>query len=42
MRKVIAALLASEYILIEITLFSCSPNFTNITKLWNIPSAFYL
>ena len=36
------AMLASEYILIDISLISCSPNFTNITELWNIPSAFYL
>ena len=35
-------MLASEHILIDITLISCSPIFTNITQLWNIPSAFYL
>jgi len=35
-------MLASEYILIDISLISGSPNCTNITGLWNIPSAFYL
>jgi len=40
--KGFSAMLASEHILIDITLISCNPNFTNITELWNIPSAFYL
>jgi hypothetical protein len=40
--KGFSAMLASEHILIDISLISCSPSFTNITKLWNIPSAFYL
>ena len=40
--KGFSAMLASEYILIDISLISCSPSFTNITELWNIPSAFYL
>ena len=35
-------MLAAEYILIDISLLSCSPNWTNITELWNMPSAFYL
>jgi len=35
-------MLASEYILIDISLISYSPSSTNITGLWNIPSAFYL
>jgi hypothetical protein len=35
-------MLAAEYILIDISLISYSPSFTNITELWNIPSAFYL
>jgi hypothetical protein len=35
-------MLAAEYILIDISLISCSPSCTNITELWNIPSAFYL
>ena len=35
-------MLAAEHILIEITLINYSPSFTNITELWNIPSAFYL
>ena len=40
--KGFSAMLASEYVLIDISLISCSPSFTNITELWNIPSAFYL
>src|SRR4029079_11547416 len=40
--KGFSAMLASEYILIDISLISYSPSFTNITELWNIPSAFYL
>jgi len=36
------AMLASEHILIDISLISYNPSFTNITELWNIPSAFYL
>src|SRR6185436_13663417 len=35
-------MLAAEYILIDISLISYSPICTNITELWNIPSAFYL
>jgi len=35
-------MLASEYILIDITLISYSPSFTNITELWNVTSALYL
>ena len=35
-------MLATEYILIDISLISYSPSFTNLTELWNIPSAFYL
>ena len=40
--KGLSAMLASEHILIDISLISCSPSCTNITELWNIPSAFYL
>ena len=40
--KGFSAMLASEHIRIDISLIGCSPNFTNITELWNIPSAFYL
>jgi len=35
-------MLATEYILIDTSLISYSPSFTNITEPWNIPSAFYL
>ena len=31
-------MLAAEHILIDITLISCSPSFTNITELWNLPA----
>ena len=31
-------MLASEYILIDISLISCSPICTNITQLWNLPA----
>ena len=40
--KGFSAMLASQHILIDISLISCSPSFTNITGLGNIPSAFYL
>ena len=40
--KGLSAMLASEHILIDISLISYSPSLTNITGLWNIPSAFYL
>ncbi len=40
--KGFSAMLAAEYILIDISLISYSPSITNITELWNIPSAFYL
>ena len=40
--KGLSAMLASEHILVDISLISCSPSCTNITELWNIPSAFYL
>jgi len=40
--KGLSATLAAEHILIDISLISCSSTFTNITELWNIPSAFYL
>ena len=40
--KGFSAMLAAEYVLIDISLISYSPSFTNITELWNIPSAFYL
>jgi hypothetical protein len=35
-------MLPEEQILIDISLISCSPGWTNITELWNIISAFYL
>jgi len=38
----LSAMLAVEYKLIDISLISCSPSLTHITRLWNIPSAFYL
>jgi len=31
-------MLASEHILIDISLISCSSNCTNITELWNLPA----
>ena len=37
-----SAMLASEYILIDISLISFSPSGTNKTELWHITSAFYL
>jgi hypothetical protein len=36
--KGLSAMLASEYIMIDISLFSCSSIFTNITQLWNLPA----
>lgn len=39
--KEFSAMLAAAYILIEISLISCSPRWTNTTELWNITSAFY-
>ena len=38
----LSAMLAVKYILIDISLLSFSPNFANVTELWNILSAFYL
>ncbi len=37
-----SAMLAEEYILIDISLITYCSIFTNITELWNIPSAIYL
>jgi hypothetical protein len=40
--KGLSAMLASEYILIDMPVLSYSPSFSLTDELWNIPSAFYL